>query len=163
MVLNLHGKKKIVTEMNKLAKNSLSIVIADFCGVVSDQMTYLRKLCRDSDVRIHVIRNTLMYRIVQGTDFECLKNSFVGPNLVAFSITNVGTAARLFKNFSKNNINFKIKMAAFNSEIIQESQIDYLVNLPTYKEAIANFISVIKFSSIGKLLRILSVLCNQKN
>ena len=48
-------------------------------------MTELRKAAREAGVTMRVVRNTLLRRAVEGTDFECLQDTFVGPTLIAFS------------------------------------------------------------------------------
>lgn len=162
MVLNLEDKKAIVTDINEVAKNALSAVVADFRGVTVDKITKLRKSAREMGVYIRVVRNTLLRRIVKDTEFECLKESFIGPTLIAFSYEHPGTAARLFKEFGQANTKFEVKVAAFQGELIPGIQIDRLANLPTYKEAIARLMSTMKEASAGKLVRTLAALRDQK-
>ncbi|MGL9769473.1 MAG: 50S ribosomal protein L10 [Sodalis sp. (in: enterobacteria)] len=162
MTLNFQEKEAIIAEVSKVAKGAHSAVVADPRGVTVDKMTALRKAGREADVYMRVVRNTLMRRLVEGTPFKCLKDTFFGPTLIAFSNKHPGTAARLFKAFSKDNANFKIKAAAFESEVIPASQIDRLATLPTYEEAIARLMSTMKEASAGKLVRTLAALRDQK-
>ncbi len=67
---------------------------------------------------MRVVRNTLLRRVVEGTQFECLKDTFVGPTLIAYSMEHPGAAARLFKEFAKANAKFEVKAAAFEGELI---------------------------------------------
>ncbi|MFP3019398.1 MAG: 50S ribosomal protein L10 [Arsenophonus sp.] len=162
MPLNLQEKQVIVSEVSEAAKDSLSAVIADFRGVSVDKMTELRKSGREAGVYLRVVRNTLMRHIVAYSNYRCLKEAFIGPTLIAFSKTNPGTAARLFKEFAKANPEFKIKAAAFEGKLILENQIDCLATIPTYEEAIIRLISTIKEASVGKLVRIMAALRDQK-
>ena len=134
MALNLQDKQAIVAEVNEAAKGALSAVIADSRGVTVDKMTELRKAAREAGVTMRVVRNTLLRRAVEGTDFECLQDTFVGPTLIAFSNEHPGAAARLFKDFAKANDKFEIKGAAFEGKI---QDVEFLATLPTYEEAIA--------------------------
>ncbi len=84
-------------------------------------MTELRKAGREAGVYMRVVRNTLR-RVVEGTQFECLKDTFVGPTLIAYSMEHPGAAARLFKEFAKANAKFEVKAAAFEGELIPASQ-----------------------------------------
>ncbi len=72
-------------------------------------MTELRKAGREAGVYMRVVRNTLLRRVVEGTQFECLKDTFVGPTLIAYSMEHPGAAARLFKEFAKANANLRSK------------------------------------------------------
>jgi len=159
MALGLAGKKEIVAQVNEAAKGALSAVVADSRGVESNDMTALRAQAREAGVSLQVVRNTLARRAVEGTDFECLKEAFVGPTLIAFSNEHPGAAARIFKDFAKSNDKFEIKAAAFEGAL---ANADVLATLPTYEEAIAKLMATMKEASAGKLVRTLAALRDQK-
>ncbi|MFB6421834.1 MAG: 50S ribosomal protein L10 [Candidatus Malihini olakiniferum] len=162
MTLNFQEKQAIIIEVSKIVKGALSAVVADSRGVSVNKMNELRKAGREVGVYIRVIRNTLLRRIIQGTSFECLKNTLFGPTLIACSIEHPGSAARLFKEFEKENVKFKIKAAAFKGELISAAQIDRLATLPTYEGAIVRLIRTIKEASAGKLIHTLAAVRDQK-
>ena len=155
MALNLEDKQAIVAEVNEAAKGALSAVVADARGVTVAKIDALRKQARAQGVQMRVVRNTLARRAVEGTAYECLKDSFVGPTLIAFSSEHPGAAARLFKDFAKANDKFEVKAAAFEGEMVS---FDLLATLPTYDEAIARLMSVIKEAAAGKLARTFAAL-----
>lgn len=158
MALNIKDKQDIVIEISKVAKSALSAVVADYRGIKVDSMTKLRKTCREAGVYMCVVRNTIMRRVVNGTQFTCLIDTFIGPSIIAFSNTHPGAAPRIFKEFAKDNIKFKIKAASFEGKLIQANQIDILASLPTYEEAIARLISSMQEASAGKLIRTLAAI-----
>ncbi|AKZ66032.1 50S ribosomal protein L10 [Candidatus Palibaumannia cicadellinicola] len=162
MALNLQNKKTIVTEVKKVAKIAISAVVADYRGITVNQLTELRKKCSQVDVKMLVVRNTLMRRIVENTPFECLTKTFIGPTLIAFSTKHPGTAARLFKSFAQEHTKLNIKAAAFEGAVIPALQIDKLATMPTYEEAIAKLMFTLQEASIGKLARIFVTLRDQK-
>ncbi len=155
MALKLEDKQAIVAEVNEAAKGALSAVVADARGVTVAKIDALRKQARAQGVQMRVVRNTLARRAVEGTAYECLKDSFVGPTLIAFSSEHPGAAARLFKDFAKANDKFEVKAAAFEGEVVS---FELLATLPTYDEAIARLMSVIKEAAAGKLARTLAAL-----
>ncbi|ALO40721.1 MULTISPECIES: 50S ribosomal protein L10 [Pseudoalteromonas] len=150
MALNLQDKKAIVAEVNEVAKGALSAVVADSRGVTVDAITALRKEAREAGVWMKVVRNTLAKRAVEGTDYECLNESLVGPSLIAFSSEHPGAAARIFSDFAKKNELFELKSAAFEGNIVD---VDMLAKLPTYDEAVARLMSAMKEASAGKLCK----------
>ncbi|MFT7653965.1 MAG: large subunit ribosomal protein L10 [Candidatus Azotimanducaceae bacterium] len=159
MALNLEGKKAIVAAVAEQAKNAQSAVIADSRGVAVNDMTTLRKLARDNGVWLKVVRNTLARRAVQGTSFEGLADNFVGPTLIAFSMDHPGAGARILGEFAKKNEKLELKAAMFEGEL---TPIDLLASLPTYNEAIAKLMMVLKEASAGKLVRTLAAVRDQK-
>ncbi|MGB0989012.1 MAG: 50S ribosomal protein L10, partial [Pseudoalteromonas spongiae] len=77
MAINLDDKKAIVAEVQEAATGAQSAVVADSRGVTVEAITVLRKQARENGVWMKVVRNTLARRAVEGTPFECLKESFV--------------------------------------------------------------------------------------
>lgn len=159
MALNLQDKQAIVTEVNEAANGALSAVVADSRGVSVSAMATLRKQARDAGVYVKVVRNTLARRAVEGTAYECLKDVFVGPTLIAFSNEHPGAAARLFKEFAQGQKAFEIKAAAFEGAI---TDVELLATLPTYDEAIARLMMCMKEASAGKLARTIAAIRDQK-
>ncbi len=159
MALGLEDKKAIVAEVQEAAQSGLSAVVVDARGVSVGDMTALRKEARENGVWMKVVRNTLARRAVEGTQFECLTDSFSGPTLIAFSNEHPGAGARIFKEFAKGNEKFELKTAAFEGSVVDFGM---LATLPTYDEAIAKLMSVMKEASAGKLVRTLAALRDQK-
>ena len=159
MAIRLEDKKAIVAEVQQAANEALSAVVADSRGVSVAKMTGLRKEARDHGVTIRVVRNNLAKRAVVGTPCECLTETFVGPTLLAFSSEHPGAAARILSEFAKANEAFEIKAAAFEGEL---TDVSFLANLPTYDEAIAKLMSVMKEASAGKLVRTIAAIRDQK-
>ena len=159
MALGLEDKKAIVAEVQEAAKSAVSAVVADSRGVSVTDMTTLRKQARENGVWLRVVRNTLARRAVEGTDYECLTDTFVGPTIIAFSTEHPGAGARILKEFAKGNEKLELKAAAFEGEKVD---ISLLASLPTYDEAIAKLMSVLKEASAGKLVRTLAAVRDQK-
>ena len=172
MAIGLEDKKAIVAEVNETAISALSLVIADARGVTVTGMTALRKNARENRVTLRVVRNTLARRALVGTDFECVNDSLVGPSLFGFSMEDPGAAARLFKEFAKENKNFEVKALAVSGQILGADQLDVLAKLPTRDQALSILMSVMKAPVTklvqtmnevpGKLVRTLAAVRDQK-
>jgi large subunit ribosomal protein L10 len=159
VALGLEDKKAIVAEVQEAAKGALSAVVADARGVSVSAMTALRKEARENGVWLKVVRNTLARRALEGTAYECLSDTFVGPTLIAFSSEHPGAGARIFRDFAKGNDKFELKAAAFEGSVVD---VQMLATLPTYDEAIARLMSVMKEAAAGKLVRTIAAIRDQK-
>lgn len=150
MPLRLEDKQAIVAQVNEIASDALSAVVADYRGLSVEQMTALRKQARDTGVYLRVVRNTLAKRAVEGTEYECLKDTLVGPTVLAFSQEDPGAAARLVKEFAKENEQLEVKALAVGGQTYGPEDIDVLAKLPTRDEALARLMSVMQ-APIAKL------------
>ena len=172
MASGLDDQKAIGAEVNETATSALSLVIADARGVTVDGMTALRKNARENSVTLRVVRNTLAKRALEGTDYECVNSTLVGPSLFGFSMEDPGAAARLFKDFAKENKNFEVKALAVSGQILGANQLDVLAKLPTRDQALSMLMSVMKAPVTklvqtmndvpGKLVRTVAAVRDQK-
>lgn len=152
MAIRLEDKQQIVSEVNQAASSALSAVLADYRGVTVEDMTALRKNARENKVYLRVVRNTLLKRAVADTEFECIQEALVGPTILAFSQEDPGAAARVLKDFAKENDDFEIKALSVGGQLMDASQIDVLAKLPTLDQARSMLMSVM-LAPVTKLAR----------
>jgi len=161
VALNLDGKKVVVEEVAEYAAKAHSAVAAEYRGLTVTELTELRKIARETGVYLRVVKNTLAKRAIAGTDFECMQDKLVGPLLIAFSIEDPGSAARLISNFSKGHDKLIAKVVAIGGQAFDGSEIARLASLPTRDQGISMLMSVIK-APIEKLARTLAEIRDQK-
>jgi large subunit ribosomal protein L10 len=136
VALALEDKKAIVAEVQNAAKDALSAVVADSRGVTVSKMDALRKQARESGVWLKVVRNTLAKRAFQGTAYECLSDSFVGPSIIAFSNDHPGAGARILREFAKSNDKLELKAACFEGVLVDIGVLATLPIHPLFRAAI---------------------------
>mgnify|MGYP001235875151 FL=1 len=152
VTIGLEDKKQIVSEVNQAANSALSVVLADYHGVDVADMTALRKTARENKVYLRVVRNTLLKMAVAETEFECIQEVLVGPTILAFSQEDPGAAARVLKDFSKENKEFEIKALSIGGKLMEANQIDVLAKLPTLDQARSMLMGVM-LAPVTKLAR----------
>jgi large subunit ribosomal protein L10 len=155
VALNLDDKKAIVAEVNETAAQAMSLVIADARGVDVTDMTALRAKARAENVQLRVVRNTLAKRAFADTDYACVDDVLVGPSLFAFSMEDPGAAARLFKDFAKENEEFEVKALSVGGQLLAKEQIDVLATLPTLEQALG-MLAGVTLAPVTKLARTLN-------
>jgi large subunit ribosomal protein L10 len=160
VALNLEGKKAVVEEVAEYAAKAHSAVAAEYRGLTVTQLTELRKVARSTGVYVRVVKNTLARRAVAGTEFECMQEGLVGPLLLAFSMEDPGSAARLISDFAKTNDKLITKVVAIGGQAYGASELARLASLPTRDQGIAMLMSVMK-APVEKLVRTLDALKNQ--
>jgi large subunit ribosomal protein L10 len=144
MALTLSEKQIVVSEVAEIASSALSAVASEYRGLTVDQMTALRVKARETGVYLRVVKNSLVKRAIEGTDFECMQDRLKGPLVMAFSQEDPGAAARLMRDFSKDNDQLVVKVLSVGGEVLEASDIGKLANLPTRDQAIALLMAVMK-------------------
>jgi large subunit ribosomal protein L10 len=155
MALNLEQKKAVVAEVAEVAAKALAAVAAEYRGLTVEEMTDLRVKARQNGVYVKVAKNTLVRRAVAGTEYECMQEALTGPILLAFSMNDPGAAARLVKDYSKDHAKLIARLVAVGGQLYDASELERLSKLPTYEQAIAMLMGVLK-APIAKFVRTLA-------
>jgi large subunit ribosomal protein L10 len=155
MALRLEDKKQFVKEVNAVAGDSITAVVAEYRGLSVAEMTDLRKEARNAGVYLRVVKNTLARRAVEGTEFECMKETLSGPILLAFAKEDPGAAARVIKNFAKEHDALKAVSLSAGGELLPASDLAKLADLPTLDQARAMLLGVM-IAPMTKLVRTLA-------
>ncbi len=155
MALTLEHKKAVVTEVAEVARGALSAIAAEYRGLSVAEMTNLRINARNAGVYIRVVRNTLARRAFEGTELACMSESLSGPLILAFSREEPGSAARVMRDYAKENDKLVIKLVSFGGKLLETSDVGRLADLPTKDEAISRLMSVM-MAPIAKLVRTLA-------
>jgi large subunit ribosomal protein L10 len=136
VTITFADKQKMVEEVNSEINKSLSIVVADYCGLTVAQMTKLRNSAKSGNVSFQVVRNRVAKIAVKDTKFESLVDSFVGSSMLAFSYEAPGEAARLLKSFIKEVPELKVKVISLGDGNIDASKLDFVAAMPSRDEAL---------------------------
>ena len=113
MGLNLTSKKAVVAEVSEVAAKAYALVATEYHGLTVAHMTQLHARARETGVYLRVVKNTLARRAVAETEFACTQERLVGPLVLAFSMEDPGAAARLWRDFFKENDKLDKKMIKF--------------------------------------------------
>jgi large subunit ribosomal protein L10 len=174
MSLNLAEKQAVVAEVNEVASQAYSAIAAEYRGLTVSRMTDLRAQARKNGVYLRVVKNTLAKRALANTSFACMRDSLVGPLILAFSREDPGAAARLFKDFTKSKENeaLVVKVLSISGRVLPPSDLDRLANLPTREQALSMLMAGMRapldklartMNEVpGKLVRTLAAIRDQK-
>ncbi|MCY4017558.1 MAG: 50S ribosomal protein L10 [Gammaproteobacteria bacterium] len=152
MPLGLEDKKRIVAEVNAAAGGAMSAVLADYRGVTVEEMTVLRRNARENKVYLRVVRNSLLKRAVENTEFACIAEALTGPTILALSEEDPGSAARVLKDFAGENDHFEIKALSIGGRLLGPGDIDTLAKMPTLDQARAMLMGTM-IAPVAKLAR----------
>jgi large subunit ribosomal protein L10 len=136
--LNLVEKKAVVAEVGAQVATAQAIVLAEYRGLGVAEMTSLRAQARQSGVYLHVLKNTLVRRAVEGTPFAALANDMVGPLMFGISADAVATA-KVMNDFAKANDKFVIKSGAMPNQVMNAAGVQALASTLSRDELLAKF------------------------
>jgi len=113
-----------------------TIVLAEYRGILVSDITKLRADARKSGVYLHVLKNTLARRAVQGTPFAPLADKMVGPLIYSISPDAV-SAAKVINDFAKSNDKLVIKAGCMSGNVMSVADVKVLAATPGREELLA--------------------------
>ena len=132
-----------LTDKLSLVKN---LYLTDIAGLDAVQTTALRRACFNSNIKLSVVKNTLLEKAMEASDkdFGNLKEVLKGNTSLMFS--DVGnTPAKLIKNFRKKSEKPILKGAYIEEAIyIGDDQIDVLESIKSKEELIGEVITLLQ-------------------
>ena len=158
MGLNLTSKKAVVAEVYEVASSALALVATEYHGLTVEHLTVLHARARASGVYLRVVKNTLARRALADTEFANVEDRLVGPLILAFSLEDPGAAARLWRDFFKNNDKLDkniVKFLSVSGEVLSGKELDRLAKMPTKEEALSLLMACMR-APVEKLARTLN-------
>ena len=123
-------KAEEVKSVNAQLLAAESAIVVDYRGLTVEEVTDLRKQLRDANIKMSVIKNKILERAVEGTDYEDLKATFVGPTAVAFSDEDPIAPAKILKKFADDHDALEIKGGIIEKKVQTLDAINEYATMP---------------------------------
>ena len=125
--------------------------LTDISNMNVETSTRLRRLCFKSDIRLKMVKNTLLHKAMTktGKDYEGLYEILKGSTAVMFCET-PNDPAKLIREFRRKSPKPILKGAyIWESVYIGDNQLDALVNIKSKNELIADIILSLKSPALN--------------
>ena len=155
-------KAEIVKQTTELLNNAESAIVVDYRGLSVAEVTDLRKQLRDADVHMHVIKNKVLDRAVEGTGYEGLKDTFVGPTAVVFSDEDPIAPAKILKKFADDHDQLTIKGGFIEKEVKTLDEINTFATMPSRDELLSMLASALS-DPMRKIARAVKAVADKEN
>ncbi len=149
-----------MTEVQSLAANAQTLVLAEYRGIEVGDMTNLRAKAREQGVALRVLKNTLARRAVTGTSFEAIADQMVGPLIYGFSEDAVA-AAKVVADFAKGNDKLVLKAGVYNGKALDVDGVKELASIPSKEVLLAQLLGLMQ-SPISGLARVLAAVAEKQ-
>lgn len=114
-----------------------SAVFLDFAGMTVAEVSALRSQFRKNGVTYKVLKNSLVRRALGDAPYvKTLSKALKGMTGVAFSGEEPGVAARVVRDFAKDNEKLKVKAGLLDGQVLDAKTVEtQLATLPGKNEA----------------------------
>ena len=163
MSANLESKKLVVTEIVEKLKNAECMMVVSYSGLTVEQVTELRKQCRESNVHYCVLKNRLVNRALQELKIEGLDSLLEGSNAFVFSDKDVTAGPKIISQFIEKNklTSLEIKGGLMGTEVIDVNAIKGLAATPSREELLATIVGCL-ISPLAARVSVLDEIAEKK-
>jgi large subunit ribosomal protein L10 len=158
--LNVQDKKAIVADVGAQLAGAQTVVLAEYRGIPVEQLTKLRASARDQGVYLRVLKNTLARRAAQGTQFEPLADSMIGPLIYGISADPIASA-KVLQNFAKTQDKLVITAGLYNGKLLDVAGVKALASIPSRDELLSQLLGVM-LAPVSAMARVLGAVAAQK-
>lgn len=152
---NVELKQPIVEEIKAQIEGAKSLVVVDYRGITVQDVTELRKQCREAGIVYKVYKNTMVKRAVEGTEFEGVIPELKGTNAFAISKDDATLAARTIAAFiKKSKASCALKGGIVEGTYYDAKGMQAIATIPSREELIAKFMGSIQ-SPIANFARVI--------
>jgi large subunit ribosomal protein L10 len=139
-------KIKVINDLTLKLKETKTLYLTDISGLNASQTTALRRACHKANVKLSVVKNTMLSRAMDASDknFGEIKNVLKGNTSLMFSESG-NVPAKVIKDF-RRKLDKPILKAAFIEEAIYigDDQIDTLAAIRSREELIGEIIGLLQ-------------------
>jgi len=163
-------KAQVIQDLTTQLAENATIYLADISGLNAQSTSDLRRAAYKADVKLNVVKNTLLAKAMEASDKDFGELSTVLKGNTSIMVAEQSNApAKLIKNFRKKSNKPLLKGAYIEEEVyIGDEQLDALVAIKCKEELIGDVITLLQSpaknvisglkSSGGKLAGILKTL-----
>ncbi|MCD4666173.1 MAG: 50S ribosomal protein L10 [Bacteroidales bacterium] len=139
-------KNQLIDSLTKQLNENNNIYLADISELNAEDTSNLRRLCFKKDIKLTVVKNTLLKRAMGNSEknLDDFYEVFSGPTSVMFA--EAGNApAKLIKEFRKTS-NKPVLKGAYVEEVIYlgDDQLELLVNIKSKNELLGDIVALLQ-------------------
>ena len=146
MAISKDKKNTLVADLTELLSNSKMVVYAKYEGLTVAELQELRKMAREANIKIKVVKNRLvkvaMKEIAAYKDTDA--SGLTGQLLYALGSDEDFDAAKVLTKFAKTHAKMEL-VGGFNGEgaALSKEEVTTLGSLPTKNELIAQVVDTL--------------------
>lgn len=142
--MNRTEKTELAATLKEKFTKAKVALFADYKGLTANQADALRKVVRDNQGEVKVLKNNIARLMTKdgsfGNDGKKVMDETVGATLVAFAYSDPAAVAKVVHKFAQENEALKLKDSLMGNQLINASGIEELAKLPSKEILVAKLL-----------------------
>ncbi|CAA6819076.1 MAG: LSU ribosomal protein L10p (P0) [uncultured Sulfurovum sp.] len=133
-------KESIVNELTTAFADQGAVIVCNYKGMTVEALEGVRKLAKENDVQVRVIKNTLAGIALKAAN--CEEMELVQTNVFIWGEDQIATCKVADKSATLNGENFEIKSGVIESKVADIATINAMAKLPGRDELLGMLLNV---------------------
>lgn len=136
-------KESIIEEIRGKMDGSTFVILADFTGLTVAKTDLLRQRLIKADAKVQVVKNRIFGHIAKDKGLGAMRDHLTGPSAMVYGKGDVSQAAKILKDFIKENERPTIKVGALEGVVLTAADVEQLASLPSRETLLSMVVGTI--------------------
>jgi large subunit ribosomal protein L10 len=143
LAITKEKKHEIVAQYSDWLKQSKAIILTEYLGMTMKDVDQLRVQVREAGGEFHIVKNTLMKRVLDEADMEMVDEDFINTTAIGFAFEDTPALAKAMTDYAKVSGLLKIKAGYLEKNRLTAGEVLSLANLPPLPTMRATLLSTL--------------------
>jgi len=136
-------KVKIVDQIKQDLTDCTAVWVVDYRGLSVKQAEDLRRKIAAEGAQYKIYKNTFTIRALQDLELPEMGSILEGPSGFVFTGEDPVAAAKILKQFAKENKQLSVKGGLFEGKILSDKEVIAVADMPSREELIGQVIGML--------------------
>ena len=136
-------KVKLVEQIKQDLSSSTAVWVVDYRGLTVKQAEDLRRKISAEGAQYKIYKNTFAVRALQDLEMPSMGSILEGPSAFVFTSSDPVAAAKVLKQFAKDNKQLSVKGGLFEGQVLDDKQVIAVADMPSREELIGQVIGML--------------------
>jgi len=152
LAITKQHKQEILETYQDWFKRSQAVILVEYTGAAMKNMDAIRAKIRESGGEFHVVKNTLVRRVLKDQGLEVPEEFLLRSTAMSFAFTDPAATAKALADATKNLSFIVVKGGFMGGQRLAPAQVKALAELPPLPVVRAQLLGVLQ-APAGKLVR----------
>jgi large subunit ribosomal protein L10 len=155
LAISKEKKREIVEQYGEWLKQSQALILTEYIGMTMKDMDLLRARVREAGGEFHIVKNTLMRRMLDEAGLDSKDEDFINTTAIGFAFEDAPALAKTMTGYAKESGLLKVKAGYLESKRMSADEVISLANVPPLPVMRAILLSTL-LAPASQLVRTLS-------
>lgn len=152
MALSRQKKDQVLAQYQAWLEGSQAVVLVEYTGVTVKQLDAIRAKVRESGGEFHIVKNTLVRKVLQNKDMQVPPELLEKSTAMTFAFSDAAATAKALTEATKSMEAVKLKGGFLDKQVLSSAQVKALAELPPLPVVRSQLLGVLQ-APAGKLVR----------